>query len=239
MTLGKPLSLFVASLVVITVTKAQEPAQPKLAGWIGVFLLVGNYDRKFETPKVDKQTYQQTVSYTWLGGRAETVKITLIRDAELAKRYTKDGVKTLPAIPKEVKVGDHVAWDTGAGLLMIDLGDERLLKLEAPTWKFHQSNLAGFAKHFDLKTCAKALDGPPYTDSRRKVEAFRELKKGMSLGDVQAWVGNADKDIGSGIHILAYKLDDGSRVLIGFPDFKKLIYVKHEDKAGKSVELAK
>ena len=62
-------ALVVVFILTISVT-AQEPPAPKLAGWIGVFPLVGNYDRKFETPKVDKQTYQQTVSYTWLGGRA-------------------------------------------------------------------------------------------------------------------------------------------------------------------------
>ena len=235
MKLSAILGVFVGAFFVA----AQEAPAPKLAGWMGVFTLVGNYDRKFEKPKVDKKTYQQTASYTWLGGRAETVNVTLLRDAELAKRYTKDGVKKLPALPKEVAVGDYVGWDSGDGTLVIVLGEERLLKLEAPTWKFHKSDLAGFAKHFDLKACAKALDNPPYTDSRRKVEAFRAIRKGMSLGDVQAWVGNADKDIGSGIHILTYKLDDGSRILIGFPDYNKLIYVKHEDKAGKAVDLAK
>ena len=231
-------ALVVVFILAISVTAQESPA-PKLAGWIGVFPLVGNYDRKFETPKVDKQTYQQTVSYTWLGGRAETVNVTLLRDAELAKRYTKDGVKKLPALPKEVKVGDLVGWDSGDGTLVIVLGEERLMKLETPTWKFHKSDLAAFAKHFPLEACASALDKPPYTESRRKVEAFRALRKGMSLDEVQAWVGNADKDIGSGIHIITYKLDDGSRVLIGFPDYKKLIYVKHEDKAGKAVDLAK
>jgi hypothetical protein len=225
--------------IAVATTAAQEKKSPAFAGWIGVFPLAGNYDRKFEKPKVEKETYQQTASYTWMGGRAETVNVTLMRDAELAKRYTKDGVKKLPALPKEVKVGELVAWDSGDGTLVIVLGDDRLMKLETPTWKFHKSNLVDWAKRFPLEACAKALDNPPYTDSRRKVEAFRGLKKGMSLGDVQAWVGNADKDIGSGIHILTYRLDDGSRILIGFPDFNKLIYVKHEDKAGKVVDLAK
>src|ERR1700676_3861721 len=96
----------------VATTPAQEEKAPKLAGWIGVFPLVGNYDRKFEKPKVDKQVYSQTVSYTWMGGRAETVNVTLLRDAELAKRYTKDGVKKLPALPKEVKVGEMVGWDS-------------------------------------------------------------------------------------------------------------------------------
>jgi len=138
-----------------------------------------------------------------------------------------------------VKIGDKVAWEGPPGTLVIVLGGDRLMKLEAPTWKSHQSDLAGFAKHFRLDECAKALDSPPRADSRRKVEAFRELRKGMSLDEVLAWVGNAEEDVGSGIHVLAYRLDDGSRVLIGFPDFNKLIYVQHEDNAGKSVDLVK
>ena len=232
-------ALFFAATCFVLAATSVESSRADFAGWVGVFPFVGGYDRKFEKPIVDKQSYRQTVVYTWTGGRAESVKITLLRDAELAKRYTKDGVKNLPVVPKEDKVDEFVAWDSGADGLMIVLGDDRLMKFEAPTWKFHKTDFVRFAQRFDLKACAKALERPPYTDSRRKVEAFRELRKGMSLRDVQAWVGNAEKDVGSGIHIMEYRLDDGSRVLIGFPDFNKLIYVKHEDKAGKVVDLVK
>jgi hypothetical protein len=235
----KFLSIGLLFLFVMMTTIAAQETPPIFAGWIGVFPSVNSYDRKFDKPKVDKQTYQQTARYEWTGGRIETIHVTLIRDAELAKRYTMDGVKKLPVLPIEVKIGDKVGWDGPPGTLVIVLGADRLMKLEAPTWKFHQSDLAGFAKHFGLDECAKALDNPPRTDSRRKVEAFRELRKGMSLDDVLAWVGNADDVVGSGIHVLAYRLDDGSRALIGFPKFNKLIYVQHEDKAGKSVDLVK
>jgi hypothetical protein len=232
------IAVLLGAIFVVT-TPAQEGKTPPLAGWLGVFPLVKNFDRKFEKPTVDKQTYSQTVRYSWLGGRAETVNVTLIRDAELAKRYTKDGVKKLPALPKEVKVGELVGWDCSDGTLIVVLGEDRLMKLETPTWKLHQPDMVAWAKHFPLEACAKALDDPPSTDSRRKVEAFRAIRKGTSLPDVESWVGKADKDIGSGIHILTYRLDDGSRVLIGFPDYSKLAYVKHEDKAGKVVDLAK
>jgi hypothetical protein len=236
---GKLLTIGLVIFFVMMTTIAAQEIPQILAGWLGVFPNVNGYARRFEKAKVDKQTYQQTARYEWTGGRLETIHVTLIRDAELAKRYPKDGVKKLAALPKEVKVGDRVGWEGPGGVLVIVLAEDRLMKLDAPTWKFHQSDLAGFAKHFRLDECAKALDKPPRTDSSRKVEAFRELRKGLSLGDVEAWVGNAEKDVGSGIHVLAYRLDDGSRVLIGFPDFNKLIYVKHEDKTGKAVDLVK
>jgi hypothetical protein len=193
MNADKLLSISLLILFVMMTTIAAQESPPIFAGWIGVFPSVNSYDRKFEKPKVDKQTYQQTARYEWTGGRIETIHVTLIRDAEFAKRYTKDGVKKLPVLPTEVKIGDKVGWEGPGGTLVIVLGADRLMKLDAPTWKFHQSDLAGFAKHFRLDECAKALDNPPRTDSRRKVEAFRELRKGMSLAEVQAWVGNADQ----------------------------------------------
>jgi multidrug efflux system membrane fusion protein len=87
-------------------------------------------------------------------------------------------------------------------------------------------------------------------DAENKIESRRvtlgplqddglRVEKGMSLAEVRERVGDNEKDVGSGIHILEYRLDDGSRVLIGFPDLNRLIYVKHEDKAGKVVDLAK
>jgi hypothetical protein len=60
----------------------------------------------------------------------------------------------------------------------------------------------------------------------------------MSLAEVSSWIGQADKDVGSGIHIMEYNLPDSSRVLIGFPTFDRLIYVKHE-KDGKTEDLVK
>jgi hypothetical protein len=227
------LGLFAATL------DAQERKERILAGWPGVFAEHQGYVRHYEKPKADKKAWQQTVRYEWTGGRIEMVHVTLLRDADEAKKFQFSDKNPMPEKLKKIKVGDRPAYDSGDGKLVIDLDKDRLMVLEAPTWKQFQSNLPDFAGRFSLDACAKALDQPPRTDFARKVELFRDLKMGMSLQEVAERVGDADKDIGRGIHILEYRLDDGSRVLIGFPDFKKLIYVKHIDKAGKSVDLAK
>jgi hypothetical protein len=98
--------------------------------------------------------------------------------------------------------------------------------------------LTRLARAFDLARTEPALARPPRTDFTRTVEPFRALKKGMPLTEVVPWVGDADADIGRGIHVLEYKLADGARVLLGFADFKSLLYVKHE-KAGKTEDLVK
>ena len=61
----------------------------------------------------------------------------------------------------------------------------------------------------------------------------------MSYAEVQERIGPADKDVGSGIHVMRYALDDGSWIQIGFPSFEKLIYVKHRLKSGEVLDLAK
>jgi len=220
---------------------SQEPKEKVLAGWMGVFPEILNYQRTFEKPKVDmdKKLWQQTAHYEWTGGRAESIRVTLLRDAAEAKKYQFNDANPLPKDVEKIKVGERDAWNFPDGKLAIKLADDRLLILEATTWKLFRSNLPDFAKSFPLDACSKALDNPPRTDFARKVETFRALRKGMSLAQVREWAGEAEKDIGSGIHILTYRLDDGTRVLIGFPDFNRLIYVKHEDKAGKVVDLVK
>ncbi len=218
---------------------AQEPKGKVLAGWMGVFPDGFNYERKFEKPKATKETWPQSAVYEWSGGRIETVQVTLLRDAAEAKKHAFDDKKPAPENVKKIPFGERVGWEYPDGQLVLHLAADRLLIVEALTWKFHRSDLAEFAKRFPLDTCAKALENPPRTDFSRTVEMFRPLEKGMSLRQVREWVGESEKDIGSGIHILTYRLDDGTRVLIGFPDFNRLIYVKHEEKNCKVTDLAK
>ena len=49
--------------------------------------------------------------------------------------------------------------------------------------------------------------------------------------------GKPDRDIGSGLMIYEYGLDDGSKVLLGFPGPDKILYAKHVKKDGKAVDL--
>jgi len=66
-----------------------------------------------------------------------------------------------------------------------------------------------------------------HTSEVRKhtLENFRLVKKGTPIEEVFKDFGKPEKDIGSGIHIYVYGLDDGSKVWIGCVE--KVIYVSH------------
>lgn len=54
------------------------------------------------------------------------------------------------------------------------------------------------------------------------------LQKDMSHSKLLAVFGEPDKDLGSGIHIYVYHLDDDTEVWVGITD--KILYANHMDK---------
>jgi hypothetical protein len=230
---------------------AAEPAQQKvLAGWLGVFPELTSYQRSFLAPVVDnKQVYRQTAKYLWTGGAMKLLEVTVARDAAFKKQYDPAALKKQKNPPQEVKVGKKTAWlwdlskeagdnaDKVRARLVVPLGDDKILMLEAKgrgPWE----QLTGLAERFNAAAIEKALGTPPRTDFKRQLEPFQALRKGMPYSDVVPWVGLADKDVGSGIHVLVYDLPDGSKVLLGFPDFQRMLYAKYQDKNGKTSDLA-
>jgi hypothetical protein len=231
----------------------QPSTKQVLAGWPGIFLAMSGYQRSFLPPVVegDKKNpiYRQTAKYEWTGGAIRLLEATVARDPAFKQRYSAEetGKDKLP--PKVLQVADHRAllwimdgkdakepWPLRARLVVI-LEDDRVLILEFKGRGPWPGKWEAFADKFDLKKIKAALEQPPRTGSPRTLESFRQLKKGMAYAEVTAWVGDADKDVGSGIHIMSYTLDDGAQVLLGFPDFQKLIYVKHHTKDGKVTDL--
>lgn len=71
----------------------------------------------------------------------------------------------------------------------------------------------------------------------RSLAPFLRIKPKMSMKQVVETCGLPDKDIGSGIHIFIYELEDGSEVWIGTPDAKKILYVTHVFKTGKKRDI--
>src|SRR5262249_55008301 len=153
------------------------------------------------------------------------LEVTLARDPAFKKRHAEEALRNDPGKPKQVKVGNRTGWlwdlkkerDKGLwptrGRLVVPLGEDRAVIFEAKGQGPWAGGLPEVAKRFGLDRLAKALGAPPRTDFRRRLDDFRALRKGMSYIDVAAWVGFADRDIGRGIHIMAYDLDDGSDLL--------------------------
>ncbi len=55
----------------------------------------------------------------------------------------------------------------------------------------------------------------------------KNLKKEMDVQEITETFGKPEKDIGSGLHIFVYTLDDGSEILLGSTG-KELLYAYHE-----------
>jgi hypothetical protein len=226
-----------------------DDAKPVLAGWFGVFPEFPIYQRTFEAPTVGKgkapTAYKQTAKYEWTGGALRSLTITLARDPAFKKDHTAEALRQAKPTPKEVTIAKKTGWLTSADKegvdrslkLVVPLDEDKALILEAKGL-VTEEDLTAMAGKFDLAAVEKALGQPPRTDFNRSLEAFKALKKGIPLSEVSAWVGDGDADVGRGIHVLAYKLSDGSRVLLGFADVKNLLYVKHE-KDGQTVDLVK
>jgi len=54
---------------------------------------------------------------------------------------------------------------------------------------------------------------------------FDFLRLGMSYQEVAAHVGEADRDAGSGIHLMVYDLGDGTQLMLSFPSLDELTAV--------------
>jgi hypothetical protein len=65
--------------------------------------------------------------------------------------------------------------------------------------------------------------------NRNSIDYFEaRLQKDMSHERLMIVFGKPDKDLGSGIHIYVYKLDDTTEVWVGISD--KILYANHMDK---------
>ncbi|HYV38468.1 MAG TPA: hypothetical protein VE988_22480 [Gemmataceae bacterium] len=237
--------------------QAGDPTkQPKkaLAGWPGLFPIFNGYDLVFDDARLGgdkkRQTYRQTAVYHWTGGADRHLHVQIARDADFTKMFTEETMKNNMPKAQKIEIAKQDAWlieyDQKLGKkekmpthakLIVPLGDDHFLLITQVGLGPFPESIQTLAEKFDFQKIKKALENPPDTGTHRTVEAFRQLKKGMSYAEAATWIGTAEKDIGSGIHIMAYTLDDGSRVMLGFPDFNKLMYVKHEGKDGKVVDL--
>ena len=72
--------------------------------------------------------------------------------------------------------------------------------------------------------------------NRNSIEHFQNhLRNDMLYSDLKFTFGEPDADIGSGIHIYVYNLDDGTQVTIGFTD--KILYARHINETEVLAEL--
>jgi hypothetical protein len=87
---------------------------------------------------------------------------------------------------------------------------------------------AGTANSIERKEIFE--NSPP---TARQIQPFKNLTKDASVIDIVSVVGKPDKDIGSGIYIFVYELEDSTEVWIGAAYLDKPpMYIVHVLKDG-------
>ena len=65
------------------------------------------------------------------------------------------------------------------------------------------------------------LAAPCASPSANTIQPFLQISSGMSFTDICRLVGLPTKDIGSGLHVFLYILEDGSTVTMGFSSLEE------------------
>jgi PBP1b-binding outer membrane lipoprotein LpoB len=78
---------------------------------------------------------------------------------------------------------------------------------------------------------------PNATKTVRHIGCFRSFARGISMYAVVDKCGRPDQEMGSGIGIFIYHLEDKSTVTIRYTDINHIQDIEHVDKSGKTTSL--
>ncbi len=90
----------------------------------------------------------------------------------------------------------------------------------------HYRHMKNLWLHLLAVVLAIGLLGCITSPSAMEFERFTQIEPGMSFEDLNRLVGEPFGDIGSGIHIFVYPLQDDSNILVGFTD--TVLYVHQQ-----------
>lgn len=96
-----------------------------------------------------------------------------------------------------------------------------------------KSHLFSFFLLLFLFSCSKEKNADPQDAINSYAYFEKNLKGEMDYKAIVSKFGQPAKDIGSGIHIYVYVLDDTTEIWIGYMD--KILYARHMDKAQKLI----
>jgi hypothetical protein len=100
-----------------------------------------------------------------------------------------------------------------------------------PETKPAKSSTAPQSQQVTPQSIAKELF-PGAPEKTGNLECFRSLRPEMSVYAVVQKCGRPDEEVGSGLYVLVYHLQDGSSVMISTPDLNKLHYLSATDAQG-------
>lgn len=224
-------TLLTLGVIIATTASTLRADDVIRAAWPGVYPELNGYGCRYQAPALGKdptKVFRQTALYEWTGGDIRSLTVTIGRGPDFAADAVRKG--------ERIEVGKRAAW-VKDGMLTIPLGEDRAIQLKGGGSDVGKQAAMTFASQFPLERIAKALDNPPRTNFFLALEPFKAITKDMTFRDLTEFVGSAEKDIGSGIHIMTYPLPGGGRVLVGTPDFVKIVYIVYETKEGKKTDI--
>ena len=140
-------------------------------GWPELFPRLGNYNLKLGAPifcKGDKpEVYSQAATYDWLGGRFESLTVTLARDPAFQEMYSAEGAKKTLDGYEAIEVNKKRAYLLPRNAatekkvtirLVVVLADDKVLIVEQRGFGMA---LPDVAKMFNFEKVEKALASPP------------------------------------------------------------------------------
>lgn len=91
-----------------------------------------------------------------------------------------------------------------------------------------------------MKTYLKGLAGTKAPQKARQLEDFKAIKINTTMRDIFLIVGTPDDEVGSGLFIFVYNLDDSTKVWIGTTSLDSTpLYITHILKDGTRIQLLK
>ncbi len=92
-------------------------------------------------------------------------------------------------------------------------------------------NIFGILLLFAIAFPASAVNSQDVAFPSREVEKVMPLlsqfKEESPYDYIESILGQPDEDIGSGMYVLEFKLEDGTRITVGTPDKEEVWYIYH------------
>ncbi|CAN5258202.1 hypothetical protein BH11CYA1_BH11CYA1_01690 [soil metagenome] len=166
----------------------------------------------------------------------ENIRIVLVN-----MPLTEDNVNLMPPGFYQNYLDKVTALSTTHKALLLNLNDPKIFPQKYFTDSVHLNSRGG--EHF-FQVLADRLKADPETAtiisqagtvrsslvSSGKItkSALESLQASGTVDDIIEIAGQPRSDIGSGIHILTYPLEEGGWALVGSPDMKKILYIHYQ-----------
>lgn len=99
------------------------------------------------------------------------------------------------------------------------------------------STIVVFALSFSSSLILAKRTDLPSRKASLILPILQKVSEKEKYSKVEKILGKPDSDIGSGIHIYSFTLNDNTHVIVGTPDKNEVLYIHHMDKNNKNKNI--